>query len=148
MLETPPVFDLASDRSPKSIAFPSDAIFTKSITVEVEPPPKNARILFDVPPASISALASDKSPNLVALPVVAMVKNSILLPVDALPAINPRVLLAAPDGPLVATDISPKSVAAPVVAIVTNSILLCVSGDAGVFLPPAKIARVGDANPA
>jgi len=39
-------------------------------------------------------------------------------------------------------------VPSPVVAIVTNSILICVAGDAGVFLPAAKNARVGDANPA
>ena len=115
----------------------------------VEPLANNARTLFDVPPASNSVLETVKSPNRFALPVVAIVINSILFPPPcALAAIKPRVLLDAPDGPLVATVMSPKSVPFPVVAIVTNSILICVSGDAGVFLPAAKNARVGDANPA
>ena len=76
--QLPLMMVLACVKSPKSDAFPVDAIVTKSITfcrVGVAPPPNTPLILLDVPPSP--CLLTLKSPKSCPFPIVAIVTYSI-----------------------------------------------------------------------
>ena len=80
LLDNAPPPDVPEVKSPKSCAFPADAMVTNStvFTLEGVTPPINNPLVGEQSPTT-SCVVAVKSPKSDASPVVAMVINSILL---------------------------------------------------------------------